>query len=195
MNLIEKLCKALRRFHQVVSGQIDFHGGDAHAGILGVQGRKHKVEKTVSVCEMAAPRSEILEDQAERLVRTLDGKFEKALGLLLGRQVADGFQVGVHNAGIGRGHEAEGLGRCGRQQSFVMEPMGPGNFNARDLIAGDSRKGGQENHQGNVLGKTIRRCRIAMTGPFHARSGLEGPRDAYRRVVHGSRERSAFGAR
>src|SRR5437773_11931183 len=54
------------------------------------------------------------QQQAERLVRTLDGTIEKGLGLLLGRQVADGFQVGVHNAGIGRGHEAVGLGRSGR---------------------------------------------------------------------------------
>jgi len=43
-------------------------------------------------------------DQIEGLVGPVDGKFEKALGLLLGRQVADCFDVGVISAGIGGWH-------------------------------------------------------------------------------------------
>jgi len=52
------------------------------------------------------PRQEsrFLWDQAERLVGPVDGKFEKALGLLLGRQVADCLHVGVISTGIGGRH-------------------------------------------------------------------------------------------
>ena len=85
MNLIEKSCEALRRLPQVIGGEIYFHGGNAHARIVGVQSRKHEMEELLGVLQMAAPGIQILVDQAERLVGPVDGKFEKALGLLLGR--------------------------------------------------------------------------------------------------------------
>ena len=104
MNLIEKFCEALRRLSQVVGDEIYFHGGDAHARIVGVQSRKHEMEELIGVLQMAAPGIQILVDQAERLVGPVDGKFEKALGLLLGRQMADFLQVGGISAGIGGWH-------------------------------------------------------------------------------------------
>ena len=104
MNLIEKFREALRRFSQVVGDEIDFHGGDAHARIVGVKSRKHKMEELIGVLQVAAPGIQILVDQAERLIGTVDGKFEKALGLLLGGQVADDFRVSVISARIGGGH-------------------------------------------------------------------------------------------
>jgi hypothetical protein len=36
----------------------------------------------------------------------LDGKFEKALSLLLGRQVADRLYIGVSGAGIGGSYQS-----------------------------------------------------------------------------------------
>src|SRR6266850_2575677 len=84
MNLIEKFCEALRRLSQVIGDEIYFHGRDAHARIVGVQSRKHEMEEPIGVSQMAAPGIQILVDQAERLVVPVDGKFEKALGLLLG---------------------------------------------------------------------------------------------------------------
>ena len=104
MNLIEKLCETLRRLPQVVGDEIDFHGGDAHARIVGVKGCKHQMEELIRFLEMAAPRIQIHVDQTERLLRPVDGKFEKALGLLLGRQVADCLDVGAISAGMGGWH-------------------------------------------------------------------------------------------
>ena len=104
MNLIEKPCETLRGLPQVVGDEFDFHGGDAHARIVGVEGCKHQMEKLISFFEMAAPGIQIRVDQTEGLVGPVDGKFEKALGLLLGRQVADCFDVGVISAGIGGWH-------------------------------------------------------------------------------------------
>src|SRR6266853_2891468 len=144
---------------------------------------------------MAAPRSEIFVDQSERLVGTLNGKFEKALGLLLGRQVTYGLEVGVDGARGGGRHEDARLRGRGGQRRSAAEPIGPRNFNACDLIACDSGKGGQKNHQRNVTRKAIRDCRMETSGPLRARSGLRGPGDAYGRVVHGSCERYRFGAR
>jgi hypothetical protein len=85
MNLIEKLCETLRGLPQVVGDEIDFHGGDAHARIVGVESCKHQMEKLISFFEMATPGIQIHVDQAERLIGPVGGKFEKALGLLLGR--------------------------------------------------------------------------------------------------------------
>jgi len=65
MNLIEKFCEALRRLSQVVGDEIYFHGGDAHARIVGVQSRKHEMEELIGVLQMAAPGIQILVDQAE----------------------------------------------------------------------------------------------------------------------------------
>ena len=59
------------------------------------------MEKLIGVFQVAAPGIQIFVDQTERLVGALNGKLEKALGLLLRRQVADCFHVGVSGAGIG----------------------------------------------------------------------------------------------
>ena len=100
VDLIEKFCEALRRFPQVVGDEIDFHGGDAHARIVRFESRKHEMEELIGVLEVAAPGIQILLDHAERLVGTVGSKFEKVLGLLLRRQVADCFEVGVNCVGI-----------------------------------------------------------------------------------------------
>jgi len=105
MNLVEKFCETLRRFPEIVGDQIDFHGGDANARIVGVEGLQNDMEELVCVVEAAAPGIEILVDQAERLVGTMDSEYEEALGLLLRRQVTDGFEVGTGGAGFGSGHE------------------------------------------------------------------------------------------
>ncbi len=60
MNLIEKFCEALRRLHQVVGDKIDFHGGDAHARVVGVQSREHEMEELIGVFQVAAPGIQIL---------------------------------------------------------------------------------------------------------------------------------------
>src|SRR6266702_4204470 len=99
MNLMEKFCQALGRLHQGVGDEIDFHGGDADAGIVGVKRRKHEMKELIGVFQVAAPGIQILVDQAERLVGALDSKFKKALGLLLGSQAADCLHVGVSGAG------------------------------------------------------------------------------------------------
>ena len=101
MNLIEKFCETLRRLPQVVGDEIDFHGGDAHARVVGVECCKHQMEELIGVFQMAAPGIQICVDQAKRLVGLVDGKFEEAFGLLLGRQVADCLHLGVIDAGIG----------------------------------------------------------------------------------------------
>src|SRR5256885_16467043 len=59
MNLIEKLCETLRGLPQVVGDEIDFHGGDAHARIVGVESCKHQMEKLISFFEMATPGIQI----------------------------------------------------------------------------------------------------------------------------------------
>ena len=100
MNLMEKLCETLRGLPEVVGDEIDFHGGDTHARIVGVESCKHQMEKLISFFEMAAPGIQIHMDQAERLVGPVNGKFEKALGLLLGRQMPDCLHVGVIGVGI-----------------------------------------------------------------------------------------------
>src|SRR5256885_1925855 len=54
-------------------------------------------------------------DQSLGLIGGVDGKFEKALGLLLGRQVADCFKVGVFRSRIGGRHSSGRKKRRGRQ--------------------------------------------------------------------------------
>jgi len=85
MNLIEKLARLCVDFLRPWP-QINFHGGDAHARIVGVKGCKHQMEELIRFLEMAAPGIQMHVDQTERLLRPVDGKFEKTLGLLLGRQ-------------------------------------------------------------------------------------------------------------
>jgi len=75
-----KVCEALRRLQQVVGKEIDFHCGDAHARVAGVQRRKHEMEKPDRGLADAAPGIQILVNQADRLIGALDGKFEKTLG-------------------------------------------------------------------------------------------------------------------
>jgi len=105
VNLIEKFCETLRRLPEIVGDQVDFHGGNADARIVGVEGLQNDVEELVGILEAAAPGIEILVDQAERLVGTADGEYKEALGLLLRRQVTDGFEVGTGGAGVGSRHE------------------------------------------------------------------------------------------
>src|SRR5260370_4819259 len=130
MNLIEKVPESLRRLHEVVGEEVDFDRGDAQARIAGVQSRKHEMEKAIGVFQMAAPGIQILVDQAERLVGTLDGKFEKALGLLLRRQMADGFDVGVNGAVTRGPHEGRRPGEGGRERRRKVETTAPAHLNA-----------------------------------------------------------------
>jgi len=179
VNLIEKFSEALRRFSQVVGDEIDFHGGDAHARIVGVKSRKHKMEELIGVLQVAAPGIQILVDQAERLIGTVDGKFEKALGLLLGRQVADYFRISVISARIGGWHQSGPLNKRGRQWRGSVKPSQPSDFKAGDAITGEGGNSGEQNQKGDVTRQTIRSIRFAMSGPLQVWSGPRGPGDVF----------------
>jgi len=183
--LIEKLPEALRRLHEVVGEEVDFDRGDAHARIAGVQSRKHEMEKAIGVFQMAAPGIQILVNQAERLVGTLDGKFEKALGLLLRRQMADGFDVGVSGAGTRGRHEGRRPGEGGGERRSKVKPTCRRNFKARGFITKESGKNGERSNEQNVTEKAIRFLRFAISDPLRVRSGLRVPADVNQRFVHG----------
>jgi hypothetical protein len=185
MNLVEKLCQALGRFRQVVGSEIDFHSGDAHARIFGVQGRKDEVEEPISVFQMTAPGIEILVNQADRLVGALDGKFEKALGLLLGRHTADGFHVGVSGAGTRPRHCGRGPGKSRRECRSKVKPASRRKFQARGLITKKCGKNGEKSDEQNETGKAIPFLPCARSDALCLRSELRVPGDVYQRFVHG----------
>jgi hypothetical protein len=181
MNLVEKLCEALGRFRQVVGREIDFHGGDAHARIFGVQSRKYEVEKPIGVFQMSAPGIQILVNQAERLVGALDGKFEEALGLLLGRHTADGFHVNREGSRGRHGDRRPGEGE-GRSK---VKPASRWKFQARRLITKKCGKNGEKSDEQNVTGKATPFLRCAISDALRSRSELRVPGDVYQRFVHG----------
>src|SRR5207244_11405663 len=65
---------AARRLTEIVSREINFHGNDAHARIVGVQRREHQMEERVGVFEVAAPSVEVAMDQVKRKFLAMDGE-------------------------------------------------------------------------------------------------------------------------
>ncbi len=74
-----------------------------------------------------------------------DSKFQETLGLLLGHQVADGLNIGDGGAGIRSRHQGRRLDSSRRQRGGKVEPSGPGNFKARNLITCAGGKDGEQN--------------------------------------------------
>jgi hypothetical protein len=194
MNLMEKFCDALRRLPEVVGDEIDFHGGDAHARIVGVQSRKDKMEELIGVFQVPAPGIQISVDQNERLLGAAEGKFEEAFGLLLGRQAADRFDIGVVGAGTGSGFQRGRLEGSGRQRWSCAEPSEPEDFKARHFVTGDGGKGGKQQENGDEAEQTVRGFRYPMCSTLQTWSGLRSPGDVFHRIVHGLCESAAFRA-
>src|ERR1700694_136893 len=142
MNMIQEQRDALRRLGKIVGREIDFHGGNSYAWIVGLQRRKHEMKKPVGVFEVTLPGVEVAMDQLERGLVPMDGEVEQPFRLLLRSHMADFLDINPRGFGLGSRNESRrwGGGGC-RLHASRVQPFRPDTFEASDLITGDRGKG------------------------------------------------------